>query len=269
MIFACDLDQTLIYSRNSMGLIHADELVPVETYKGDYLSFMTRTAYHKLQQLSKHVHFVPATTRIYEQYERVFGLREGVQSRYAIVSNGGRVLVDGKSDMSWENQVRHNTRKECASADEIKLVFDRLIAVDGLLLKESYCDDLFYSIIINRELLPLGVMEELEEHLQVLGWNCSLQGRKIYLIPRTLSKGLAVQYVKELIGDGTVFAAGDSLLDESMLIIADEAMAPNHGELFRKYGSHDHIRFTERSGIRACDEILDAVMNRMEVRNAL
>lgn len=268
MIFACDLDQTLIYSRNSMGLIDADELVPVETYKGEYLSYMTRTAYLMLQRLSEQVHFVPTTTRIYEQYDRVFGLREGFEARYAIVSNGGRVLVNGQSDLAWENQVRSATLKECAPATQIKQLFDRLVTGDGLILKEAYCDELFYSIIINREILPLEVMPELELLLKDLGWSCSLQGRKIYLVPRTVSKGLAVQYVKELSNESSLFAAGDSLLDESMLIIADEAMAPKHGELYRKYGAHKHIRFTERAGIRASDEILEVLMNRMEVRNA-
>lgn len=268
MIFACDLDQTLIYSRNSMGLIDADQLIPVETYNGDYLSYMTRTAYQNLQRLSKQVHFVPTTTRIYEQYERVFGLREGVESRYAIVSNGGRVLINGQSDRHWENQVRVATRLECAPALEIKELFDKLVTGDGLILKESFCDELFYSIIINRELLPQGELNELEVLLKEIGWNTSLQGRKIYLVPKTLSKGLAVQYVKELSNERSVFAAGDSLLDESMLVIADEAMAPRHGELYRKYGTHNHIRFTEQIGIRACDEILDVLLNRMEITNA-
>jgi trehalose-6-phosphatase len=112
-------------------------------------------------------------------------------------------------------------------------------------------------------------MLELEAVLQGHGWNCSLQGRKIYLVPDHVTKGAAVRYVKELSGAQSVFAAGDSLLDESMLLVADEAMAPNHGELYRKYGSHDRIRFTERSGIRASEDILDALMNQMEVRNAL
>lgn len=97
----------------------------------------------------------------------------------------------------------------------------------------------------------------------------SLQGRKIYLVPDHVSKGSAVRYVKELSGSSFVFAAGDSLLDESMLELADEAMAPNHGELYRKYGVHKHIGFTENSGIRASDEILARLTNRMEVRKAL
>ncbi|TFE22833.1 HAD family hydrolase [Cohnella luojiensis] len=268
MIFACDLDQTLIYSRNSMGLVDADDLVPVESNDGEYRSFMTRAAYSNLQYLSEQILFVPATTRIYEQYERIFGLREGIQSKYAIVSNGGKVLIDGRPDRVWEDQVRRTVRTNCAPSTEIKSKFDRLVAKDCI-IKDAYCDDLFYSVIVKRDLLPPDLMPELESLLQGHGWNCSLQGRKIYLVPDHVTKGAAVRYVKELSGEQSVFAAGDSLLDESMLLVADEAMAPNHGELYRKYGSHDRIRFTERSGIRASEDILDVLMNRMEVRNVL
>jgi hydroxymethylpyrimidine pyrophosphatase-like HAD family hydrolase len=252
-----------------MGLIDADELVPVETYNGDYVSFMTRTAFRKLQLLSQQVHFVPTTTRIYEQFERIFGLRDGIHSLYAIVSNGGRVLVDGRSDLHWENKVRQATLKECAPVIEVKQQFDRLAAEGDWILKESYCDDLFYSILINRDLLTQGVIEVLTALLQKNGWSCSLQGRKIYLVPDTVSKGLAVQYVKELSGARSVIAAGDSLLDESMLDIAENGMSPIHGELYRKYGANSRFRFTEQSGIRASEEILDMLLKGMEVRNAL
>lgn len=270
MIFACDLDQTLIYSRNSMGPIEEDELVPVETYDGDYRSFMTRTANLYLQRLSQSILFVPTTTRIYEQYNRIFGLTEAysIPSRYAIVSNGGKVLVDGKPDADWEHRVRQAVLAKCAPHPEVKAIFDRLVSEDWV-LKDRYCDDLFYSVIVRRDLLPAELMEELESRLQGLGWSSSLQGRKIYLVPDHVSKGSAVRYVKELSGSSFVFAAGDSLLDESMLELADEAMAPNHGELYRKYGVHKHIGFTENSGIRASDEILARLTNRMEVRKAL
>jgi hydroxymethylpyrimidine pyrophosphatase-like HAD family hydrolase len=267
LIFACDLDQTLIYSRNSMGLIDADELVPVEIYKEENHSFMTRTAFHKLQVISQQVHFVPTTTRTYEQFERIFGLRESIRSHYAIVSNGGKVLVDGQLDLHWDNHVRQAMLRGCAPSAEVKQIFDRL-ADGGCVLRENYCDELFYSIVVNRDLLPQGMMTELAALLQTLGWNCSLQDRKIYLVPNAVSKGLAAQYVKELAGAGSLFAAGDSLLDESMLVIADKAIAPNHGELYRKYGAHSQIQFTKHSGIRACEEILDVLLEQMEVRNA-
>lgn len=269
MIFACDLDQTLIYSRNSMGPVEpAVELVPVEAYDGDHRSFMTRTAYRELQALSERLHFVPTTTRVYEQYKRIFGLVEDIPSRYAIVSNGGKVLVDGLPDQEWEARVRQAVRENCAPALEIKQVFDRLVTQQWI-IKDRYCDELFYSVIVDRAALPSGLMEELGSLSQSLGWNCSLQGRKIYLVPVPVSKGSAVRYVKELAGASYVFAAGDSLLDESMVDVADEFVAPRHGELYRKYGGPDRIRFTECTGIRASEEVVGTLMSRMEARQAI
>ncbi|MFC4598480.1 HAD family hydrolase [Cohnella hongkongensis] len=261
MIFACDLDQTLIYSRRSMGAVGENELVPVEKYEGEDLSYMTRSAYAQLRELSREIDFVPATTRIPEQYERIHGLAGGIRIRYAVVSNGGRVLVDGRTDPQWDGIVREAVRSGAATGEEAKRLFDRL-ADPRWVLKERYCDGLFYAVVVKREEVPDGWMDRLASELAVCGWNCSLQGRKVYLVPDPVSKGSAVSYVKELAGASTLFAAGDSLLDESMLRIADEAMAPGHGELFLKYGGKGgSLRFTDHSGIRASEEILEAAAN--------
>ncbi|MFB9276563.1 hydrolase [Cohnella cellulosilytica] len=269
MIFACDLDQTLIYSRRSMGPVGESELVPVEKYEGEDLSFMTRAAYSRLRELSLELDFVPTTTRIYEQYERIHGLTDGIRVRYAIVSNGGRVLVDGRTDAGWDGMIREAVRLTAAPGEEAKALFDRL-ADPRWVLKERYCDGLFYAVVVDRDGVPDGWMEELTGELAGLGWNCSLQGRKMYLVPDPVSKGAAVRYVKELAGASFVFAAGDSLLDESMLRIADAAMAPAHGELFRMYGGENggSIGFARRSGIGASEEILDAAAKcRREARH--
>ncbi|TVY03268.1 hydrolase [Cohnella terricola] len=268
MIFACDLDRTLIYSRNSMGATESDELVPVEKYEGEDLSYMTRSAHRLLQRLSRELHFVPTTTRVHEQYARIHGFSDGIHCRYAIVSNGGKVLVDGRADMQWDRLLRQTVRKESASSAEIRSFFDRLVKEEWV-MKERLCDELFYAFVVKRELLPSGFMEELAREIGGHGWNCSLQGRKIYLVPNPVSKGAAVEYVKQLSGSRYVFAAGDSLLDESMLLIADEALAPGHGELFRKYGGkHERIRFTRSEGIRASEDILATLTNRMEAGTA-
>ncbi|QTH41168.1 hydrolase [Cohnella sp. LGH] len=268
MIFACDLDQTLIYSRRSMGPVEESELVPVEKYEGEDLSYMTRTAYMRLRELSREIDFVPTTTRIYEQYARIHGLADGISIRYAIVSNGGRVLIDGRTDEQWDGLIREAVRAGAASGDEAMALFRRL-ADASWVLKERYCDELFHAVVVERDRIPHGWMDELASELSGMGWNCSLQGRKVYLVPDPVSKGAAVRYVKELTGASFVFAAGDSLLDESMLRVADEAMAPGHGELFRSYGSGNDgaIRFSRRSGIMAAEEILNAAAacNKTEV----
>ncbi|MBQ5502757.1 MAG: HAD hydrolase family protein, partial [Selenomonas sp.] len=55
-------------------------------------------------------------------------------------------------------------------------------------------------------------------------------GRKIYFFPPGMDKGWALLQLKEHLGDKYAFAAGDSPIDESMLKLADEAIA--------EYGLH-------------------------------
>lgn len=268
MIFACDLDQTLIYSRKSMGLFDADELTIVEYYEGEPLSFMSNRAMQLLRLLDKQLLFVPATTRTLEQYRRVFGIADELAPRYAITGNGGTVLIDGTPDESWRQQVLRLTGERCASFREIDDLFGG-ISSDVWVRKRTLCEETFFTILIERDRLPEDVMERLHERLPGLGWNCSLQGRKLYLMPDTVSKGAAVAYVMERSGSSALFAAGDSLLDESMLRIADDALAPVHGELYRRWGTDSPFRFTEQSGIRASEEILLRLLSRMEVSEAL
>jgi hydroxymethylpyrimidine pyrophosphatase-like HAD family hydrolase len=103
-------------------------------------------------------------------------------------------------------------------------------------------------------------VDEMRKQLAPLGWSCSLQGRKIYLVPEKVSKGAAIEYVKEKLGSNYVFAAGDSLLDESLLLAADYAIAPCHGELGRTYATHPHFHFTNSRGALASEELLDRIL---------
>ena len=100
--------------------------------------------------------------------------------------------------------------------------------------------------------------------LSTLGWNTSIQGRKIYLVPNAINKGAALQFVQELSGASHSVAAGDSLLDESLLLAANYSMAPSHGELFRRNTTSDHYEFTKASGILASEEILENALAYME-----
>ncbi|CAM4407206.1 hydrolase [Paenibacillus alkaliterrae] len=259
MIFASDLDQTLIYSVRSKGDMALEDMVPVELYEGRHISYMTKPALDKLRQLAGMLRFVPVTTRIPEQFNRIFGIKEQLQPEYVIVSNGGTILVNGRIDQEWHHFVREAVKSHCAESSEVAGLFDR-IAASHWVKSSDLCDGLFYSIAVDRDNLPLDSLEELKQQLASLGWSYSLQGRKIYLVPEKVSKGAAIQYVKEKLASTYVYAAGDSLLDESLLLAADYAVAPVHGELGRSYSSHPHIRFTSARGALASEELLDSIM---------
>lgn len=267
MIFASDLDQTLIYSVRSKGDIALEAMVPVERYDNRYISYMTRTAQAKLRELAGKMHFVPVTTRIFAQYERIFGIREELRPPYAIVSNGGTVLLNGAVDQEWAEAVRSAVKDGCASHGEIAELFKRIASPEWV-RSNDLCDELFYSIVVDRDRLPLEELEGLRAELVRLGWSYSLQGRKIYLVPEHVSKGAAITYVKQKLSAVYMYAAGDSLLDESLLLAADYAISPLHGELGRTYSEHPHIRFTTSRGAWASEELLDEILQHAAQHNS-
>ncbi|OMF36874.1 hypothetical protein BK133_08095 [Paenibacillus sp. FSL H8-0548] len=266
MIFASDLDQTLIYSVRSKGELAVEEMVPVELYEGRHISYMTKPAIEKLKELSSIARFVPVTTRIPEQFNRIFGIKELFAPEYVIVSNGGTILVNGQIDQEWHGHVRAAVKQHCAEHTEIASLFAD-ISSEHWVKSNDLCDELFYSIVVEREHLPQESIEQLRLELASRGWSYSLQGRKIYLVPEKVSKGAAIQYVKEKLGSSFVYAAGDSLLDESLLLAADFALSPAHGELGRTYAAHPHIQFTEARGALASDELLGTILEHLRRRS--
>ncbi|MGH8860197.1 MAG: HAD family hydrolase, partial [Jatrophihabitantaceae bacterium] len=94
VLVASDLDRTLIYSEKARRLgDDGERAVCVEVHEGEPASFMTVAAADRLAELVTRVSFVPVTTRIAEQYRRV--TLPGSCPQFAIVANGGVLLVDG------------------------------------------------------------------------------------------------------------------------------------------------------------------------------
>lgn len=217
MVFHGDLDNTLIYSYKH------NRDVPVkwvETYQGREISFMTEISWHLLQQVRKQVLFVPTTTRTVEQYQRI---RLGSDTpEYALVCNGGLLLVNGGKDEDWYEESRALTA-ECQK---------ELHQAERILETDEYVDfqirnieDLF---VFTKSAQPKETVRRLRPHLDVERVDVWAHGAKIYIIPKTLSKGEAVKRFRHRVPGEQVVAAGDSRFDISMLEEADLALA-EHG----------------------------------------
>jgi phosphoserine phosphatase len=83
-----------------------------------------------------------------------------------------------------------------------------------------------------------------------------LQGRKLYWVPEQLTKSAAVAEVAARAGATSVLAAGDSLLDVDMLLAADRAVHPAHGELFERGWSAPRVARTAARGALAGEELV-------------
>ncbi|MNR12853.1 hypothetical protein D3C85_1292300 [compost metagenome] len=170
------------------------------------------------------------------------------------------MLINGKVDTEWRDLVRTRVKESSAPVEDVLPLMNEVLQQDWL-LSSSFCDELFYSHIVERDRMPLQAIADLSAQLQQMGWRTSVQGRKVYVVPEAVSKGAAVAHLRQVLGGRKVIASGDSLLDQSLLDIADFAIAPGHGELFRQAqaAQSGKYRFTEESGIFAADDITSYV----------
>lgn len=259
-LFASDLDRTLIYSQQFFAET-SDPRVCVEVFDGRPISFMTPAAVVGLQRLVGVDHLVPTTTRTVEQYRRIE--LPGRPYRLAITSNGGTILVDGEPDRTWETAVAARIRDGGLALVEILVELRR--RVDTRWVRNlRVAEDLFCYLVVDESVTPANFVGEWTDWCGPQGWKVSQQGRKIYTVPQSLCKSHAVDEVRRrLIDNGTlaadapVIAAGDGALDAEMLVYADAAIRPAHGELHALAWQSEHLVVTQAAGAHAAEEILE------------
>lgn len=261
-LVASDLDRTLIYSPSALALSVADEEAPrllcVEVHEGRPLSFMTEAAAVLIQRLAAAAEFVPATTRTRKQYRRIN--LPGPVPRYAICANGGHILVKGHTDHDWNAEMRRRLAEGCAPLEEVREFMART-ADESWLRKERVAEDLFVYLVVERSLLPERWVKDLAEWAEERGWTVSLQGRKIYAVPKPLTKSAALAEVVRRTGADHVLAAGDSLLDAELLLAAHTGWRPGHGELADTGWGAPHIDALALPGVAAGEEILRRMLS--------
>ncbi|WP_030238925.1 MULTISPECIES: hypothetical protein [unclassified Streptomyces] len=256
-LVASDLDRTLIYSAAALALTMPDARAPrllcVEVHESKPLSYMTETAAQLLTDLGDAAVFVPTTTRTRRQYLRIN--LPGPAPTYAICANGGHLLVDGVSDPDWHAQVTARLADQCVPLDEVREHLLR--AADPVWVrKHRVADDLFAYLVVERELLPEDWVKELAVWAENRGWTVSLQGRKIYAVPKPLTKSAALREVARRTGADLTLAAGDSLLDADLLLAADQGWRPGHGELADSGWTAPAIKALPERGVLAGERIL-------------
>ncbi|EKN69509.1 hypothetical protein BABA_08781 [Neobacillus bataviensis LMG 21833] len=275
MIFASDLDRTLMYSKRAIEELGEPKeyiLKPVEQKDGKWVGYMTEAAYSALKELSLHSLFVPVTTRTTAQFNRFVIFAEEIPIQYAITSNGANILYQGVPMEEWSNHIHSQLRSDSVSQAELLFILQREgFHLDG---EKKQAENLFFYYILNCR--PAASEKELLHGLAVkYGWRISLQGRKLYFIPKAISKGSALEYICNREGAKAIAGAGDSILDWDFLVNCQHRFIPNHGELVnelssmsmlsRVTGTNNHI-LTESRGVNAGEEILQGFLKLLSLR---
>lgn len=215
IIFNTDLDNTMIYSyKHDIG----EDKICAEIYQGRQVSFVTRRTAELLKQVNEAVTLVPTTTRTLEQYVRIdlgFGT-----PHYALVCNGGVLLVNGVEDERWYKESFERVedcQRELAKA-EASLEKDENRSFEIRNISRLF--------LFTKSEKPQLSVERLQNTLDIDKMDVFYNGVKVYAVPKGLTKGIAVNRLREMLGADLVISAGDSEFDVPLLNAADAAIAP-------------------------------------------
>lgn len=230
LLFTSDLDRTLIYSKRMMENF-PPVTVPVvaERLDGEAMSMMTEATTKLLYQVHEKTLFVPVTTRAQHQYERIHLIKD-LCPTFAITSNGGTILEKGRPSEQWAKVLRKRIEDSSIPNADMLRRFDAMKS-DTWLQRTFYVDELFYVYYVDLEIIRQVEVQAMIQEFDALGWHVLLQGRKLYFLPKVLTKEAAIAYMKEHCTYDVHVAAGDSIMDYGMLAMADIGYTPFHGDL--------------------------------------
>lgn len=230
MIYATDLDRTLIFSKkfieNKVKQTNI-QIEPVE-YKDDKLiSYISTRVKNELIRINKrkNIVFVAVTTRSIEEYQRI---KLPIIPEYTICSNGGTILHKGNILESYETYI-----KNVIDTLDINLENE----IDKLKTVKSICN--IPRIVDNKYIFCKTNNEEkfLAESIVKFDktkFTVTVQRGKCYIIPNGINKSNSLKWLKKYLKEDYILAVGDSELDIPMLQMADYGFTQKHGELYKQ-----------------------------------
>uniref|UniRef100_UPI00066A2A0F HAD family hydrolase n=1 Tax=Streptococcus sanguinis TaxID=1305 RepID=UPI00066A2A0F len=193
MLFATDLDRTIIYSNKFVE--NYQTVSCVEHLDGREISYMSHRALELLAQVKTRydIHLVPITTRSLAQFSRIIPLQD---CPYAVVANGGIILHKGQPLKVWQE---HIERTRQIQALDYPKILDILTKYQKYLTRTpSLVDNLFFftKVTESQDIVQEFILPSLEKDLKNLEWTFTLQGLKLYIIPKEISKENALSFLK-------------------------------------------------------------------------
>lgn len=217
-ILFSDLDNTLIYSHNrEIG----DKKIVVEHLEGREQSFMTEQTYNFLVG-SEWLNWIPVTTRTEVQYKRL-NCMDAMHVKYAIVCNGGKLLVDGVEDVQWTEKTLGLARTQI---DELETAVKMLKDTCGQ--AELHRPEIYMCYVKVED--PKEICDRLTKFIRSKSVEVQHDRRKVYLFAGSVNKGNALRRFMNRFDAGYTVAAGDDMMDIPMLNEVDFALAS--GKIF-------------------------------------
>lgn len=256
-LFTSDLDRTLIFSKRSIAKEISDQIC-IETIDMREISYVTPKIMDILGDINNKMQFVPVTTRSSEQFNRLQLFQNQINPEIVILANGGIILRHGQIDDMWQQTIKQMMDGLTLPLTTFQSFFKKQLAAPYF-LEWKLVDDIFFLYIVDIQQVNYLALQQFQQQIEACGWISYLQGRKFYILPQQLTKGAAVSYIKKQCDYELHFAAGDSLMDKSMLQHADYGFVPRHGELVDYLEDASHIEIIEATGADFAEQCLSRI----------
>ncbi len=258
ILFACDLDNTLIHSFR----YKRDFDVCIEWIDGKEQGYMSPRAIELLRAVQDRVELLPITTRSVEQYKRIVWPTGCVPSR-AITTNGAILLQNGEPDAEWQQTFQ---RLVHPVYNDLEALRDRLLLQEETYSRVRMVNDM-YLFAYCREGVDADACAA--EHA-LPGMQVLVARRKLYFFPLGMDKGSALARIRACRSQDSavdpvyaeVVAAGDSSIDLPMLRQADLALVPTGDMAEQLEGAHVMVCPDEQP---FADFALQQVKNRADI----
>jgi hydroxymethylpyrimidine pyrophosphatase-like HAD family hydrolase len=263
VLFASDLDRTLIYPLRTLPMGHTATVI--EHHHGRGVTVASDETLKALRELAARNAFVPVTTRSRMQLERVSPVWQLAVQGWAICSDGATLLHQGAVDPDWNGRVDDICATSAPLAEGLE-VFKREVGSPETApwVATLYdCDRRFlYARIVDAE-KPDGLEQHAQKAFAPLGWKAIRHGAKLYAMPAGLGKAAAVRYLCERLRVDTLLAAGDSVLDIEVMEDADVAWCPSDAELVALAQVPYGALITTREHVGSAQQIAQAALERV------
>lgn len=248
MVFATDLDRTMIYSNRFLTEQNMPNIMAMNDGKG--YSFMTKKASELFEQIRNKINVVPCTSRSREQFLRLPMFKN---CKYAICDNGATVYINGKIDTQWNMVMRKNLDFCKEEMDNMKSLLEQQDFLDR---EVTYVDN-FFLFTKAKDIHKCSAF--IKEHINKDKFYCLISDTKVYYIPNFISKKHALGYVLDKLKDNEVMVAGDSKIDFDMMDYATvQSFIPTHNDSMINLPSQNTEMF-HKLGIYAGEKILERV----------
>lgn len=256
MLYFSDLDRTLIYSSKIANF--SINNVCIEKLKGKDISYISKKSIRNIEKLLKFMTIIPVTTRTIEQYRRIEFAHHNINFQWAIVSNGSYILKNNEPIKEWDNHIKQIKNQ----SEDLLKVFEKFSLYKNIngLVKTKIAEDNFFYCIIDKTNFQFDDLERFIYYLKESNWNYYLNGRKLYFMPKGMTKENAINFLLKSFKESSFIASGDSILDLNMLNLSNVAYIPKHADILHNV-ANNKIFISKNEGILATEEILEEIIN--------